>query len=220
MTLGFNLRSTPCLVLAAMLCSLAHPAVPSEAQELTVERQAVYGGQKVAVVMQPTFYIGTFSFPGASGVFDYNLLLQAVNYPAEEPYEENRVKAAEPALAGFFATHGYFMAKVRSETKFDEAHKVANVIFHVNLNKHAKLGKIVVTGPPPQEAARLKRVLGSFFARFKGTSLKGGKPNDPERIQAAARLESAHRRDYRITRVQPLMVPMMCVLPRASSGRC
>jgi len=38
------------LILAVVLCSLAHPAVSSEAQELTLQQQAVYEGQKVAVV--------------------------------------------------------------------------------------------------------------------------------------------------------------------------
>jgi outer membrane protein assembly factor BamA len=237
-----------------MLHSLAHPAILSEAQELTLQQQTVYEGQKVAVVdliskpatdvealrpmvvqkagepyseekvkdtvtalkksgrftavdvlvkpetaglrvvfvMEPAFYIGLISFPGASRTFNYSQLLQVVDDPAEEPYEENRVTAAVPALEGYFATHGYFMAKVYSETNFDETHKVANVIFHVNLNKHAKLGKIAVSGPPPGQAVRLERVLGSFFARLKGASLKTGKPYDPERIQAAAR----YLRDY------------------------
>ena len=237
------------LILAVVLCSLAHPAILSEAQELTLQQQAVYEGQKVAVVdliskpvtdvealrplvvqkagepyshekvkdsvaalektrqfttvdvlvkpeaaglrvvfvMEPTFYIGLISFPGASRTFNYSQLLQVVDYPAEEPYEENRVTGAAPALEGYFATHGYFMARVQEETNFDQNHKVANLIFHVNLNRHAKLGKIAVTGPPPEQAARLERVVGSFFARFKGASLKSGKPYDPERIQAAAR---------------------------------
>ncbi len=254
MTLGFDLRSgTACLILAALF-SLAYPAVPSEAQELTVQQQVIYEGQKVAVVdliskpatdvealrplvvqkaeqpysqekvkasvaalgktrqfttvnvlvkpeaaglrvvfvLEPTFYIGSISFPGASRTFNYGQLLQVADYPAEEPYEENRVKAAEPALEGFFATHGYFMAKIYSETNFDETHKVANVVFHVNLNKHAKLGKIAVTGPPPEQAMRLERVLGSLHARLRGASLKSGKAYDPERIQAAAR----YLRDY------------------------
>jgi len=149
-------------------------------------------GLRVVFVLQPAFYIGMISFRGATGTFNYSQLLQVVNYPAEEAYEEDRVKAAEPGLEGFFATHGYFMAKVHSETNFDEPHKVANVIFHVNLNKHAKLGKIAVVGLPPQETTRLEHVLGSLHARFKGSSLKSGKAYDPERIQAAAR----YLRDY------------------------
>ena len=275
MTLGFNLRtqltlsrrattilttvqsgsstirsssSSACLMLAWMLLSLVHPAVSSAAQELTLQQQAVYEGQKVAVVdlvskpatdveaqrplvvqkagepyshekvtdsvaaleksrqfttvtvlvkpeaaglrlvfvMEPAFYVGMISFPEASRTFNYGQLLQVVDYPTEEPYEEKRLNDAVPALEGYFATQGYFMARVQTETSFDQAHKVANVIFHVNLNKHAKLGRITVIGLPPQQASRLERVLGSFFARLKGASLKSGKPYDPERIQAAA----------------------------------
>ena len=144
-------------------------------------------GLRLVFVMHPAFYIGIISFPGGSKHFNYARLLQVVDYPAEEPYEENRAKNAEPALQAFFARQGYFMARVEEETKFDESQDLANLIFHVTLNKRAKLGRVSVTGPPPQEAARLENFLTSFRAWFRGASLKTGKAYDPERIQAAAR---------------------------------
>ena len=143
------------------------------------------GGLRVAFVMQPAFYIGMIYFPGAAKVFSYPRLLQVVNYPAQEPYEESRVKAAEPALLQFFADNGYFVARLQSETKLDTAHQLADLVFHVTLNKRAKFGRLKVAGPPPQEAARLERALHSFRARLKGASLKAGKPYSPERLQAA-----------------------------------
>ena len=96
------------------------------------------------------------------------------------------MKAAEPALKGFFANNGYFDAEVQSESKFDDDRQLVNVFFHVTLKKRAKLGRIDVNGPPPDEAARLRHALQSFRAYLKGASLKPGKPLDPERIQAAA----------------------------------
>jgi outer membrane protein assembly factor BamA len=81
---------------------------------------------------------------------------------------------------------------VHAETQLDQGHKLANLYFDANLNRKAKVGRIEVTGPPAPEAARLTRALRSLRARFKGASLKTGKPFDPERIQEASRF----LRDY------------------------
>lgn len=142
-------------------------------------------GLQVLFVLQPAYYIGILSFPGAPNAFSYSRLLDVVNYPAQEPYEQTRVKAAAPALQRFFADNGYFNAQVESETKLDELHQLANPFFHVTLNRKAKVGSVEVIGPPGPEAARLASSLHSFRAFFKGASLKTGKPYDPNRIQAA-----------------------------------
>jgi outer membrane protein insertion porin family len=143
------------------------------------------GGLRVAFVAQPAFYIGMIYFPGAVRVFSYPRLLQAVNYPAQEPYEASRVKDAELALRRFFSDNGYFTAQVQSETKLDEAHLLADLVFHVTLNKRAKFGRVEVTGPPREEAGRVEHALSSLRARLKGASLKSGKPYDPKRLEAA-----------------------------------
>lgn len=142
-------------------------------------------GLRVMFVLQPVYYLGMIYFPGALEAFSYPRLLQAVNYPPQEPYHESRVKAAEPTLQRFFAENGYFTAQVQSETKLDEARLLADVFFHVTLNKRAKFGRVAVTGPAANEAARLEGALRSFRARLRGASLKEGKRYDPERLQRA-----------------------------------
>ena len=149
-------------------------------------------GLRVAFVMQPAFYIGMIYFPGAVQEFSYPRLLQVVNYPAQEPYEERRLKGAVPALERFFAQNGYFTAQVQSETKLDEAHHLVNLVFHVSLNRKAKFGRVEVTGVPAKDAAGLEQALGSFRARLKGASLKSGKPYDGKRPEAA----TTFLRDY------------------------
>ena len=57
-------------------------------------------GLRVVFVMEPAFYIGMISFPGASRTFNYGQLLQVVDYPAEEPYEENRVNGCGAGARG------------------------------------------------------------------------------------------------------------------------
>ena len=154
--------------------------------EVEVTPQA--SGLRVMFVLQPVYYLGMIYFPGALEAFSYPRLLQAVNYPPQEPYDESRVKAAEPALQRFLAENGYFAAQVQSESKLDEARLLADVFFHVTLNKRAKFGRVAVTGPPANEAARLEQALRSFRARLRGASLKEGKRYDPERLQRATTL--------------------------------
>lgn len=144
-------------------------------------------GLRVVFVLQPAYYIGMIDFPGGLDAFSYPRLLQVVNYPSEQPYEESRMKAAVPALLRFFSSNGYFAAHVRTESKFDEARQLADLVFHVTLNKHAKLGRVEIKGPEAREAARLERALRSIRARAKGASLIAGKPYDPVRIRAATK---------------------------------
>jgi outer membrane protein insertion porin family len=153
--------------------------------KVEVEVTPEAAGLRVVFVMQPAFYIGMIYFPGALKAFTYPRLLQVVNYPAEEPYEESRVKTAETALLHFFTGNGYFLAGVETETKLDESHKLVDVVFHITLNRRAKLGRIEVAGVPAKEAALLERALRSFRARLKGASVKSGKPYDLDRLQAA-----------------------------------
>jgi outer membrane protein assembly factor BamA len=142
-------------------------------------------GLRVAFVVQPAFYIGIIDFPGALRDFNYPRLLQVVNYPAQEPYEASRINAAEVALLNFFPHNGYFQARVVTETKLDEAHRLVDVVFQITLNRRAKLGRIEIEGAPPKEASHLQQALRSYRARLKGAWLKSGKPYDAERLQAA-----------------------------------
>ena len=153
--------------------------------EVDVETKVEAAGLRVMFILQPVYYIGVMDFPGALKAFSYPTLLQVVNYPAQEPYQESQMKAAEPALQQFFAKNGYFTAQIERETKFDEVHQLANVLFHVNLGKRAKIGRVEVTGIPAQEAERVQDALGSVRARLKGASLRKGKQYDAERLQAA-----------------------------------
>src|SRR5262245_44225815 len=154
-------------------------------KEVDVQTKVEVAGLRVMFVLQPVYYIGVVDFPGALKAFSYPALLQVVNYPAQEPYQETQMKAAEPALQQFFAKNGYFTAQVKRETKLDELHQLANVLFHVNLGKRAKIGQVKVVGIPPQEAADVQGALSSVRARLKGASLRKGKLYNAHRLEAA-----------------------------------
>ncbi|MGH9398283.1 MAG: POTRA domain-containing protein [Terriglobia bacterium] len=153
--------------------------------KVDVQVQPEADGLHMTFILQPAYYIGLITFPGAADQFAYPRLLQVVNYPAEEPYDEQRARQGVPALLRFFAQHGYFLARVRPETQLDPSHRLASIIYHVTLNKHARIGRIEIIGPPPAEAARIRGALHSFHARLKGGDLKPGKPYYPTRIQSA-----------------------------------
>jgi outer membrane protein assembly factor BamA len=124
-------------------------------------------------------------FPGATKVFSYQRLLQAVNYPAQEPYQLVLARRGEATLRRFLVQQGYFAAQVKVEPKLDPAHKLADIVYNVALGRRAKFDKIEISGPPPAEIALLKGALRSFRARLHGSNLKEGMPHDAERLQAA-----------------------------------
>ncbi|MGH9431761.1 MAG: POTRA domain-containing protein [Terriglobia bacterium] len=142
-------------------------------------------GLGVTFILQPAFYVGLISFPGATKAFSYPRLLQVVNYPTEEPYEPGRAQQAVPALEHFFQQNGRFTAHVQLETKLDRTNQLANLAFHVTLHPPAKFGRVTVIGPPARESRQLERALRSWWAVLKGASLKPGKPYSRKKIEAA-----------------------------------
>src|SRR5262249_10315476 len=104
-----------------------------------------------------------------------------------ERYEESRIAEAENGLLEFLRSEGIFQARLQTETQFDEAHQLANPIFHVTLNQRARLGRVEVTGPPAAESAHLEQALHSYRAMLHSASLKRGKPYTAHRLEAATR---------------------------------
>ena len=145
-------------------------------------------GLHVMFVMEPAYYYGVTKFPGAEKAFTYTRLLQVVNLPDQDPFEEKNVQKAKTALVNFLQIHGYFQTQVDPSTDLDKAHGLANVTFHVKLGKRAKIGQVEVQGPPPEEARRLLGATRSFRAAATGASLKSGKAYTPKRIQAGTQV--------------------------------
>ncbi|HZU45457.1 MAG TPA: POTRA domain-containing protein, partial [Terriglobales bacterium] len=151
--------------------------------ELEVKPQA--SGLQLTFVLQPALYYGIVEFPGADKKFTYTRLLQVVNVPDQEPYAEKSVEDGANALLQFLQKTGYFDAQVKTETRFDEQHQLANIIYHVTLNKRAKVGRVTVNGVTPEEEKKLVEALRSIVARAKGDSLKPGQTFTQARIKNA-----------------------------------
>ena len=143
------------------------------------------GGLHVTFILEPAFYFGIFDFPGAAKGSSYTRLLQVIDIPNQTPYKQDVVAKADENLLKFFLSEGYFQAQVQPESLFDETHMLANVVFHVNLGKRAKVGNVEVREPDAQEADRLLHATRSLRATASGASLKTGKSYSPKRLDSA-----------------------------------
>jgi outer membrane protein insertion porin family len=175
-----------------------------QVKEVQLEVRPQADGVRVLLVCQPAIYFGIFNFPGADGRFAYSRLLQVSDYPPRGAYSPVDIQNAQTLLTKFFQQNGYFEADVKPEIQTDAAHELVNVVFHVSLNRHAKFGKVILKGVPPEEEQRLQKALKSWVARVRVSSIRAGKPYSLRRIQNATQyLESqliSH--DYLGSRVQ------------------
>ncbi|HVB34201.1 MAG TPA: POTRA domain-containing protein [Patescibacteria group bacterium] len=166
------------------------------AVQLSIEPERT--GLALLFILQPASYVGVIQFPGATKVFPYTRLLQAVNIPDQSPFYEHLRAQGQKALVNFFRQNGYFTARVRPEIERDDPHRIVNLIFHANLGVRAKVGKIALEGVPQQEASRILGGLASTWSKLRGRSLKPGQTYSPAHIQKAANyiqhaLQSQHR---------------------------
>ena len=176
----------------------------AQAKEVRVEIRPQADGIRILLVCEPAIYFGIFEFPGASNRFAYSRLLQVADYPPRGPYSPVDVQSAQASLTRFFQQNGYFEVQVKPETQTDPSHELANVLFHVTLNRHAKFGKVILKGAPPEEEQRLQTALKSWRARVRGLAIRAGKSYSLRRIQDATQYLEAQliSHDYLGSRVQ------------------
>jgi outer membrane protein insertion porin family len=130
-------------------------------------------GIGILFIVQPADYFGTFEFPGAAR-FPYSQLIQAANYPIQEPFNEAEVQRDAQSLLAFYRQQGYFRAVAEPQLDIESAHALVNVLFHSTLGPRAKFGSAVIEGAPGDEAS-LQHKLTTLSARFKGAGIRPGK---------------------------------------------
>jgi outer membrane protein insertion porin family len=156
--------------------------------KVAIEVKPDPGGLHVTFILEPAFYFGTIDFPGATKMFSYTRLLQVIDIPNQTLFKQDIVSKGAQNLLDFFLSAGYFQAQVQPDEQFDETHMLANVVFHVNLGRRAKIGNVEVRGPDLAEANRLLHVTRSLRATARGASIKSGKSYTPKRIDSAIAL--------------------------------
>ena len=145
-------------------------------------------GLRLNFLLEPAYYLGMVSFPGASKKFSYTRLLQVADLQDEDPYEKTRVAESEKTLQDFLRRNGYFQAAVHTESEIDDAHQLVNVTLSVELGKQAKVGSVRIEGADASQTARMLHSVRSLRALLSGALLKPGKAYSPERVTAAMAL--------------------------------
>ncbi len=145
-------------------------------------------GLRLNFLLEPAYYLGMVTFPGAIKVFSYTRLLQVSEVHEEDPYDVTRVAASEKALQNFLRRNGYFQAAIHTDSQIDDAHQLVSLTFSVNLGKQAKVADVTLQGADTNETSQLLHSLRSLRARLTGALLKPGKPYTPERIAGATKM--------------------------------
>jgi outer membrane protein insertion porin family len=171
--------------------------------KVTIDAGPEPAGLRLTFILEPAYYVGVVNFPGATKVFSYSRLLQVINFEDRQPYDKSRMPEQESQLLTFFRSNGFFVAKVHSEAQLDDDHQIANPVFYVDLGKRARIGKIEIQGPTPDESARLLHSAQGLRARVTGGLLKPGKGYSAERIKAATTVLKAYlaKRHYLANRL-------------------
>jgi outer membrane protein insertion porin family len=161
-------------------------------------------GLSLMFVLEPAYYFGLYTFPSAVGPFSYTRLLQAANYPRQEPFASGRVDESTSNLLGFLHQAGYFEATVEPELQKDETHGVVDVVFDVKLRRRSKIGVVTIGGLSAEDTTRFQDKLHSFRARIRGAYLKPGKPYTSKKIQSAIKFLQAElgKQHYLAARVE------------------
>jgi outer membrane protein insertion porin family len=155
-------------------------------------------GVRVRFILQPAIYFGMYQFTGAKR-FSYARLLQVTSYSAQEPYSPVDIDKAQDSLQTFLRRNGYFEAQIEPTVETDESNGLANVTFHVTLNRLAKFGEVVITGASREETQHLKSVLHSLRARMYTAAIRSGKKYSLNTLQNATRfLESRLAKQHRL----------------------
>jgi len=162
--------------------------------QVQVKVQPELSGIHITFLLQPAFYVGLVSFPGANA-FSYTRLLQSVNIPEQTPFVDDLVPNGKGALLNLFHADGFFLATVEPETQRDEKHLTVNVIYHCSLHRRAKIGTIKFPGLPESQANELRSALTSIWARAKGVSLRKGQGFTQARIVKSQDYLRAHLRN-------------------------
>jgi outer membrane protein insertion porin family len=165
--------------------------------QVSIEPQAA--GLRVLFLLQPVYYVGLVTFPGASSSIAYTQLLQAVNIPSNSPFVKEETQGQEQALRKFLAAEGFFAADVAANIQIDDAHKLVNISFACHLHQRAKISEIKIQGVSAEKAEDVRRTLDSFWAKVRLASLKPGTTYSRRRIERSLdHLRARFRKDGRL----------------------
>jgi outer membrane protein assembly factor BamA len=177
-------------------------------EKVTVDVIPDISGLRLNFILEPAYSLGIVDFQEITKYFSYTRLLQVVNLPEEDPYDQARLPISEAALLHFLRQNGFFQAQMHANPQIDDATHLVNVTFSVQAGNQARIGSVELHGPASSEQAWLLRKTRSLRARLTGALLKPGKPYTPERIKAATSLlkkslAQQHRLESKVQEAPP-----------------
>jgi outer membrane protein insertion porin family len=160
--------------------------------QVSLEPQA--SGLRILFLLQPVYYVGLVTFPGAASSMAYTQLLQAVNVSLNSPFVKDQIQGQEQALRKYFATEGYFAADVAASLQIDDVHTLVNISFDCQLHKRAKISSVKIQGVSAEEAKDVQQTLDSFWAKVGLVSMKPGTAYSRKRVDKSLDHLRAHFR--------------------------
>jgi len=155
-------------------------------EDVRLEIRPEEEGLRVILLLEPAYYIGQYTFPGADrNFFSYSRLLQVSNYTPQEPFSSIDTRNAEAALTEHFRRTGFFQAEVKASVLDDPAHLLAGVQFNTQLKQRARFGNVTITGVNPQEAARLQHSITTLRARLRSSAVRPGRTSTRRPVSAS-----------------------------------
>lgn len=174
-------------------------------EDVELSVQSEENGLRVTLLLEPAYFIGEYTFPGANkNLFSYSRLLQVSNYASQEPFSPLNIQSAESALTEHFRRTGFFRSEVKASVLEDSAHLLAGVQFNTTLNQRARFGNVTIEGVDPQEAERLQHSITTFRARVRYSAVRSGATYSYKRLQNAAQYMQRQlvNQDYLTARVE------------------
>src|SRR5215470_4146345 len=91
-------------------------------REVDVQVKPNANGLQVLFVAEPAYYIGVIQFRGVGKAFPYARLLETINIPDQEPFQQRNLDPSNERLVRFLQRNGFFQAQSRPEVAYDEPH--------------------------------------------------------------------------------------------------
>ncbi len=143
-------------------------------KQVHIDVEAEANGVHVIYVLEPAVWYGIYRFPGAQR-FAYSELIQVSDYPVQKPFNAAEVERDGKKLESFLQQEGFFEAQVHTQVNVDAPRAIANIDFHVTLDRQAKFGALSMQGGTAQQQAQLEHKVTTVMARLRGAGIRPGK---------------------------------------------
>jgi outer membrane protein insertion porin family len=129
-----------------------------------IEVEGVRNGDQVTIIFAgtPRLFLGTVTVTGIKNDRLVSQLVRATKLYPGTPFSDAKLEQADTLLKETLQENGYYQPKVTRSTNDDTPNLQANIEYHIELGKQARVGNVAVTGdsglplPTFRKTAKLK----------------------------------------------------------------